>query len=267
MRPAHTGDVSEQNPWGQPPPPASQPPSGPPAGGTRPPRRRNTAAIIAVVAAALVAVIAVVAAVTLSGDDPADRAGAGAGSAVASSTSSEEPSSDSSDEPTIGGSSTTARTAPDGAILGQGYYFELPGIGWQDAVDETRSSGLGAMLDSIIILGDSLDVAQSNILVEALTAGGAPDLEALEEQWKRNLSGIDGAVPDDLPDITIDGERAIGVRFTDRENVNGLLIDQVAYLALHDGNQFSVALSLPSDDDTVSEADFEKVLASWTWTD
>lgn len=267
MRPAHTGEVSEQNPWGRPPPPSSGPPPGPPTGWTPPPRKRSAAAVVAVVGAALVAVIAVVVTVVaLSGNDSDDPAGVGASTAAPGDPSG-DPSSDASDGPTVAASSEPASAVPDDAILGQGYYFELPGIGWQDAIDETRSSGLGATLDSIIILGDSLDVAQSNILVEALTAGGAADLEALEEQWKRNLSGVDGAVPDDLPDITIDGERAIGVRFTDRENVNGLLIDQVAYLALHDGNQFSVALSLPSADDTVSEADFEKVLASWTWTD
>ena len=182
-----------------------------------------------------------------------------------------EPSTETTTEPTTEPSveptdDAPATDVPDDAVVGSGYYFELPGIGWQDALDEAQSSGLGATLDAIIILGSSLDVAQSNILVEALTAGGAPDLESLEEQWKRNLGGSDGAVPDDIDDIEIDGERAIGVRFTDRENANGILIDQVAYLALHDGNQYSVALSLPSDNDEVSEADFEKVLDSWTWT-
>ena len=272
--PPHNGRVSEQSPWGQPPPlggtteggypppPAQGPPVGPPAGWAPPPAKRNRAVVIAIVVAVLVVIAALVVTVVFTrGDDnagPAGPAGTDQGTGVASGEPTTAPSS---------AAATAGADVPDKAIIGAGYYFELPGIGWQNALDEAQSSGLGATLDSIIILGSSLDLAQSNILVEALTAGGAPDLEALEEQWKRNLSGADGAVPDDLPDITIDGERAIGVRFTDRENVNGLLIDQVAYLTLHEGNQFSVALSLPSADDVVSEADFEEVLASWTWTD
>ncbi len=69
-----------------------------------------------------------------------------------------------------------------------------------------------------------------------------------------------------IDEITMDGERAIGVEFRARLNVNELLIDQVVYLALHDGKQYSVALTLPSEGDTVSEDDFATVLDSWTWT-
>lgn len=202
----------------------------------------------------------VVTLVVAGGDDDPGTA------ATSTSAAPSDPTSDPTDEPTSD-VSIAPDPASDDAILGDGYSFELPGVGWQDALDEAQSSGLGSTLDTIIILGTSLDLAQSNILVEALSAGGAPDLEALEGQWKRNLSGSDGAVPDDIPDITIGGERAIGVRFSDRENVNGFFIDQVAYLTLHNGNQYSIALSLPSENDSVSEDDFDKVLATWIWTD
>ena len=164
-----------------------------------------------------------------------------------------------------GDDSTTSATSDPG-----GTPSEDEGTGSTETSDptpsEAQASGLGATLDSIIILGTSLDLAQSNILVETLTSGGAPDLESLEGQWKRNLGGSDGAVPDDIDDITIDGERAIGVRFSDRVNVNDFVIDQVAYLTIHDGNQYSIALTLPSENDAVSEDDFAKVLDSWSWT-
>lgn len=215
------------------------------------PAKRNLAMTLATVVAVLVVVTALAVTVVVRATDVDLNRVSGADT-DASVASSESP---------------IAAAVPASAIVGSGYYFELPGIDWRDALDEARSNELEAMLDSIIILGPSLDLAQSNILVEALTAGEASDLDALRAEWKRNLSGDDGAVPDEIPDITIDGEPAIGVRFTDRENASGLLIDQIAYLTLHEGSQYSVALSLPSQDDAVSEVAFSKLLASWTWID
>ena len=290
--------MSEQSPWGQPPPPSSYgPPSGSPGGtpppppqhppggygppsyggplgpqGPRPPKR-NTAAIVAVVVGALVVVAAVIVTlvVTTGGDDTETAGDDSAPSAT--SDPSDPPSDDAGTGSTEAPDPTPSETASDdpsptteGAISGDGYTFELPGVGWQDALAEAQASGLVATLDSIFILGTSLDLAQSNILVETLTSGGAPDLEALEGQWKRNLGGSDGAVPADIDDITIDGERAIGVRFSDRVNVNDFVIDQVAYLTIHNGSQYSIALTLPSENDAVSEDDFAKVLDSWSWT-
>jgi hypothetical protein len=230
--------------------------------------------VAGVLGAIVVVVALVVTLVVTTGDEPEQaQDDPTASSTDGSEETTEDPTDGATDESTESTEGPTDEATeepvepPADAVVGNGYYFELPGIGWQDAIDEARSSDLGSTLDAIIVLGTSLDLAQSNILVEALTAGGAPDLESLEDAWKRNLSGNDGAVPEDIPEITLDGERAIGVRFTDRENVNGVLIDQVVYLALHEGNQYSVALSLPSENDDVSEADFEKVLDSWTWTD
>ncbi|MAS55593.1 MAG: hypothetical protein CMJ44_13405 [Pimelobacter sp.] len=215
----------------------------------------------------VVAAVVVTLVVTTGGDD----AGTAGDDSTTSATS--DPGGTPSENEGTGSTETSDPTPSDdpppsteGAISGDGYTFELPGVGWQDALAEAQASGLGATLDSIIILGTSLDLAQSNILVETLTSGGAPDLESLEGQWKRNLGGSDGAVPDDIDDITIDGERAIGVRFSDRVNVNDFVIDQVAYLTIHDGNQYSIALTLPSENDAVSEDDFAKVLDSWSWT-
>ncbi len=151
-------------------------------------------------------------------------------------------------------------------ITGDGYTFRLPGVGWQDAIEEARGLDAGGTIDALIILGSSIDLAQSNILVEALSAGAAGSVEDLEGLWKRNLSSSDDATPVDIDDITIAGERAIGVRIADRVNAAGIDIVQVAYLALHGGNQYSIGLTYPAAGDSVSQADFEKVLASWSWT-
>ena len=212
--------------------------------------------VIVVIAA--IAVTLVVA--TGGGDDQAD------GGTTVSDSTSDTADESGSESPTAPTSTAPPADVPDGAIAGDGYYFELPGVGWNDAYDEARSSGIGSTLDTIIVLGSSIELAQSNILVESLSAGSADAPDQLADLWKRNLSGSDGAVPVPIDEITLDGERAIGVEFRDRLNVNDLLIDQVVYLALHDGNQYSVALTMPSEGDSVSADDFAAVLDSWTWT-
>ena len=101
--------------------------------------------------------------------------------------------------------------------------------------------------------------------MESLTAGVAVEPEQLAEEWKRNLGGSDGAVPVPIATSvsTGNGDR---VEFRDRLSTDDLLIDQIVYLALHDGKQYSVALTLPDEGDTVSEDHSATVLDSWTWT-
>ena len=278
--------MSEQSPWGSPPPsspsspppyqsggtPPYQPPYQPPSGGGygAPPSyggpsgpgghqrpRRNTGLIIGIVAAALVVVAAfVVTLVVTTGSDDPDEA--------ATDNPTSEPTSETTSETTTGATSDPPPDPGANTIVGDGYQFEIPAAGWNDASD--RAAELGGTIDTIIVLGKSIETAQSNILVEALSAGVASELEDLEDLWKRNLSSTDNATPVDIEDIEIDGERAIGVTIDDRLNANGDPIKQVAYLALHEGNQYSIGLSFPAKDDVVSEPDFQKVLESWTWT-
>ncbi len=158
----------------------------------------------------------------------------------------------------------TADPSTQGKITGDGYTYDLPGPGWNDASSEGAS--LAPTIDTIAVLGTDTDNAQSNILVEALPAGSATDVKRLQPIWERNLSGSDNATPTSIDDITIDGERAVGVQIDDRVNKAGVAITQIAYLTLHDGNQFSIALSLPKEGDTYSRDDFKKALDSWTWT-
>jgi hypothetical protein len=213
--------------------------------------------ILAIVAAVLLvaAAFGVTLVVAGSGDDdhPADPAGS-AGSASSASI------------PTDDASTDPSTSTPGGDVItGDGYTFELPNVGWTDATAEAATMD-AASVDTVIVLGSSIELSQSNIIVEALSDGGASSLDDLEGLWKRNLAASDGATPTDIDEIEIAGERAIGVRIDDRLNNNGAPIVQIAYLALHDGQQYSVGVSFPASGDTISEGDFEKVLASWTWT-
>ncbi|WP_137292533.1 hypothetical protein [Nocardioides dongxiaopingii] len=242
--------MSQQSPGG---PPTAHRPSGSPAptpGRRAAPRRRRRppTALLAVGGTVLVLVVALVVTLVVvrGGDDP--------GSART--------------DPATTGTATTSPVEPaDGAVVaGTGYAFHLPDA-WEDATGEAAGLEGGDGIDALVVLGSSVEAAQSNVLVEAIPAGSATDPDDLESLWKSNLGGSDGAEIDDADDIEIDGQRAIGVRIPQRTNGEGLEFTQVAYLALHGGTQYSIALTFPHSGDEVSETDFEQLLASWSWTD
>ncbi len=289
--------MSDQSPWGAPPPsnpygtpapPPGQPPYQPPAGGSGygggPPSygvplhqgpqgpqgpRKRTGLIVAIVAAVLlVAAAFTVTLVVAGGDDEPDEASSSDPTSQATDPTTDptaDPTTDPTTEPTDDPSSESTAPPADGdTITGDGYTYALPAPGWKEASDDARE--LAATIDTAIILGASIDLSQSSIIVEALSAGGATSVDDLANVWKRNLSSSDNATPVDIDETTIAGERAIGVRIEDRVNNAGIPITQVAYLTVHDGNQYSIGLSFPKEGDTVSEDDFETMLASWTWT-
>jgi hypothetical protein len=280
--------VSDQSPWGAPPPsnPPAQPPyQPPPAGGWAggPPSygvplypgppgpqgpKKRTGLIVGIVAAVVLVVVALVVTLVVTsrgGDDPDEARSSDA--SPSESTSDEPTSTESSAETASEAPSSPSAPQPPGGdtITGDGYTYELPAAGWKDATDEADALD-AATIDSVIVLGGSIQKSQSNIIVEALSAGGASSLEDLENLWKRNLSGEDRATPVDSDDIEIGGERAIGVTIDDRVNNDGDPIKQIAYLTLHQGQQYSIGLSFPASGDNVSKADFKAMLASWTWT-
>jgi hypothetical protein len=248
----------------------------------QPPKRR-----IGLILGIVAAVVAVVAAFTVtfivaSGDDDPDSASSGdatasdsqSGSPESTETSeSESPeSTESTTDPTTESTTdpTTESSAPDEdftTVTGDGYVVVLPAAGWTDQTAEASGLQGSETIDTVLVLGDSIELAQSNIIVEALDSGAAKSVEDLETLWKRNLAGTDGATTKDIADRTIGEERAIGVEINGRENAVGEPIKQIAYLMIHEGKQYSIGLSYPANGDTVSEADFEIFLASWTWLD
>ncbi|CAN5679608.1 hypothetical protein BH11ACT8_BH11ACT8_21560 [soil metagenome] len=221
----------------------------------------------------VVVIAAVIVTLTVTGGD--DQAVDPNDSGSVSSSDSSSASDSVSDSVTDSGSDSASPTddpspvdVPDGAIAGHdaNYYFTPPGPAWNDAYEEAATRGLGPTLDSFIVLGKNIALAQSNILVEEVPVGTDATVEDLADQWKRNLSGSDGATPTDIDDIILDGEHAIGVTFSGRVNDSNIEFDQRVYLAVHDGQEYSVALSYPSSGDNVSNDDFDTFLDSWHWT-
>ncbi len=250
--PAVPPPVPTRNPWD--PPPA-------------PPKSR-TGLIVGLVAAALVLVLGGVAtaAVLLTGGDDEPRA--------------DGP----TDDPTT--SATTASTAPvtteptatedtdlsDGlTVYGDGYVFDLP-EGWRDGSDEIGTDPGTASIDTLSLWeGDDIASARANLIVEAASSYGNDDVGDLAETWKQTMvSSLDavataGVEQQDLPDRELGGESARGVEVR-YQNQYDADIRQLAYLAIHDGRQYGVTVTIVNNDSAV-EPIYDDVLDSWQWTD
>lgn len=254
-----------QQGWGQPPsapppqqgwgPAPQQPPSPygnqPPgsgyggygAPGATPPKKSRTGLIIGLVVVSVLVIAGVIGGIVVfGGDDSDDTAG----------DDTSEPTETASDEPEVTGAE----------IEGTGYTYTMPTEEWQDGTAEVQAQSPSA-LDTVAIWGTTVDDARSNILVETGFAGPDATLDDLRSDWETNLSGSDGAVPEPIDGTTIDGEEAIGVTL-ERVNESGDDITQVAYLTLHDGDLYSIAVSGGRSDEETPDA-FAASLASWTW--
>ncbi len=270
--------MSEQSPWGTPPPshqwgpPPTAPPPPPappggyyggPAGPTGPrgpgghagPPRRNTGLIVALVALVVVLVVgAVVTVVLVAGGDGDGQAGPT--SEPTSKTTSET---ETSTEPT----SPTGTGAAGDPVTGDGYRYALPTGEWRDRSDQAAT--LGATIDTVIVLGPSVELSQSAVFVEVLPNPGVDDVTDIRDAWARNVKANDGATTEPIDPITVDGEPAVGVDVANRKNNAGVKIKQRAYLTLHDDLQVGIYLTYPASGDAVSVDDFQKVLDSWRW--
>jgi hypothetical protein len=186
----------------------------------------------------------------------------------------DEPSADPTSEPTSETSSETetetessspteSAAAAGDAVVGDGYRFALPTGEWKDRTDQAPS--LGATIDTVIVLGPSVELSQSAIFVEVLPNPGVDDVEDIRPAWTRNVKSNDGATTEPIDPITVDGETAVGVDVKNRKNNAGVEIEQRAYLTLHDDLQVGIYLTYPATGDDVSITDFQKVLDSWRW--
>jgi hypothetical protein len=157
---------------------------------------------------------------------------------------------------------TTETSAPAGdTIEGAGYTYALPEE-WQDVT--AQAAGSPGAIDSVSAWGSKLNGGRANVIVESGPTGGEDDVEVLRKQWVKNMSGSTGVKPQAIPGTTIDGERAIGTQIQ-RTNEKDVEIVQTAYLVVHDGNVYSIALSGKIGDDDAEQA-FADILASWSWS-
>jgi hypothetical protein len=225
-----------QPPYGPPPggpPPGQQPPYGSPGGqppyGPPPQKRKSSTALIAtILIVALVLAGGAVGGILLLGDD---------------------------DEG--GGSGDT--------ITGDGYSYALP-EDWHDVTEDALSGNPPGAIDTVSAWGEQFNGAPANVIVEIGPASGVSDPEELRSTWESNMAAATQATPEQIDDTEIGGETAIGTEIR-RSNENGVDIVQVAYLTIHEGNAYSVALSTNANGEVEARGTFEALLGSWSWTD
>ena len=66
---------------------------------------------------------------------------------------------------------STATASTGGDVEGDGYTYDLPNDSWTEATDEAADLD-APTIDTVVVLGSSIELSQSNIIVEALGDGG-----------------------------------------------------------------------------------------------
>lgn len=230
-QPPPYGDQSsygQQSPYGQ--PPTGPPQQPPPPYGPPPQQRRSGTALIAVILIVVLALAggAVGAALVLGGGDDSESSG---GEVVDSGET----------------------------MQGSGYTYGIP-EGWSDATNDVGAMGI----DSAVRAEDEDDGFRRNVVVEVQPANGAADPEEILDQWESNIGEAVGGTPEPIDGISIDGQDALGIRIeTTQQDID---IVQVAYLAINDGQIYSIALSAHREVEDEATAEFEQVLDTWSWT-
>jgi PsbP len=227
---SHQPPPSNQPPYGQPPPPPPgqpAPPGPPPPYGPPPEGRKSNTALIAIVTIVVLALVGGAAGgILLLGGDDDSESADGGG----------------------------------GTIEGNGYSYAIP-EGWDDATED--ASGTEG-IDSAVRADDDDGGFRSNVLVEVQPAAGASDPQEIRAQWEANIGGAVDATPEQIASATIDGQEALGVRVeTERE---GISVVQYAYLAINEGQIYSIAMSANLEAEDEATEELNQLLDSWSWT-
>lgn len=150
-----------------------------------------------------------------------------------------------------------------GTLAGNGYSYTLPN-GWSEVTDEALAGNPPGAIDTVSAWGERFNGAPANIIVEVGSAQGTSDPEELRQGWEANMGAVTNSTPKPIDDTTIANETAIGTEIR-RSNENGIDIVQIAYLTVHDGNAYSVALSTNAETEDEARSEFEMILNSWSW--
>ncbi len=150
-----------------------------------------------------------------------------------------------------------------GTLAGNGYSYTLPS-GWNEVTDEALAGDPPGAIDTVAAWGQRFNGAPANLIVEVGSAQGTSDPEELRQGWEANMGAVTNSTPKPIDNTTIANETAIGTEIR-RSNENGIDIVQIAYLTVHDGNAYSVALSTNAETEDEARSEFEMILNSWSW--
>lgn len=143
-------------------------------------------------------------------------------------------------------------------IDGEGYTYAIP-QGWEDVGDEPTS----AQADSAVRVSDSGGSFGTNINIIITPSGGVTDLESLRDTFKRQIEGIVDSPVEEVDDVVIDGEPAIGQTASADQQGTKLVFTQ--YFVAHEDNIFAVTLTAPQAETENGTAALQSILSSWIW--
>jgi len=152
----------------------------------------------------------------------------------------------------------TTEPAEGETIDGEGYTYAIP-EGWEDISEEPEA----AAADSFVRVSDASQGFGTNINVIVSPSGGATDIEAARESFKQGLETVADSPVEQVENISIDGETAIGHTATADQQGRTLVFTQ--YATLHEESLYIVTLTAPEDDAEDGRAALDTVLTSWAW--
>jgi len=175
---------------------------------------------------------------------------------TSATTATEETSQTSPPEPT---EPTETTDAPSGdSIDGEGYTYAIPD-GWEDVSDEAAS----AQADSAVRVTDSAGGFGTNINVIVSPSGGVTDIESLRDQFKQQIEGLVDTPVEEIDNITIAGETAIGQTASAKQQGDTLMFTQ--YFVAHEDSIYAVTLTAPEADAENGRAALDSIISSWAW--
>lgn len=183
-------------------------------------------------------------------------------SSTASTEETSEPSSSTPPEPTDPTETTETTDAPAGdSIDGDGYTYAIPD-GWEDVSDDPAS----AQADSAVRVSDPTAAFGTNVNVivgasQCVSAG--EDIETGRDCFKQEIEGLVDSPVEELSDITIDGETAIGQTASTEQQGETLVFTQ--YFAAHEDNVFVVTLTAPQSEADAGASALDSIISSWAW--
>lgn len=207
-----------------------------------PPRKSRTglwAGLAGLVALVVVGVVVIV--VLASGDDGDNEADKGGG-----------------------GNGGETPTACDPCVEGNGYQYQLPD-GWSEVTDTLPDDSSGAVLDTAVALGKSIETGRANVIVE-ISDWVYSDLDEAKERFTSNLQlSLNDPTSEEIDGRTFDGEEAVGIRITSTNEAD-LEVEQTAYLMRRDDDAIVIYASNEAGDEGPKDA-YQKIYESWQWQD
>lgn len=205
--------------------------------------------------------LAILAVLTLGGCGSTDDSEAASSSESASESSGATESGEPG-EPTDGSSATEPPAVPEGSVQGDGYTMAIP-EGWTDLSD--RDKDVPQLAQADLAYGDTTEQEFASNLNTIVTPAGGVTVsdQGVREQLADLVEQKLGVRPKPIPDVELDGEKAIGqtARLGDPD------ASLIQYVTVHDDEAYTLTVTLSAARAGEADAIVSGVVDSWQWTD